>query len=60
MHWHASYGTLGNIESLKGSNIVDMHINDLPAGISFEEQVDNRGMLPGETGGINCRGFYQL
>jgi|YelNatPaOPRAMG01_1025707.scaffolds.fasta_scaffold21044_2 sugar phosphate isomerase/epimerase len=56
-HWYTSYGTLADVESLKGSDIVDVHVNDAPAEISVEEQVDNRRKLPGETGVIDCEGF---
>lgn len=56
-HWYNSHGTLGDIESLEKDEIVDAHINDAPAGVSVEEQLDNRRRLPGETRVINCKGF---
>lgn len=59
-HWYTSYGTLGDIESLEKEEIVDVHVNDAPAGISVEEQVDNRRRLPGETGVIDCKSFLTV
>ncbi|MEM2940421.1 MAG: sugar phosphate isomerase/epimerase family protein [Thermoproteota archaeon] len=56
-HWYTSHGTFGDIESLEKDEIVDVHVNDAPAGVSVEEQMDNRRRLPGETGVIDCKGF---
>ncbi len=56
-HWYTSHLTVEDIESLTDKHIVGVHINDAPAGIAVDEQVDNVRCLPGETGVINLKGF---
>jgi sugar phosphate isomerase/epimerase len=56
-HWYTSHGTLDEILSLKGSDVIYVHINDAPAGIPVDEQIDNVRCLPGETGVIDISGF---
>ena len=36
-----------------------VHVNDAPAGVPVEEQLDNVRALPGETGVIDIAGFLQ-
>lgn len=58
-HWYTSRGTLDDILALSDGDVVDVHLNDAPLGLSPEEQVDNRRKLPGETGAIDCVGFLR-
>ncbi len=58
-HWHTSGGTLDDLHALTNNDIVYVHINDAPAGLSLEEYVDNVRALPGETGVIDLTGFLQ-
>lgn len=58
-HWYTSRGTLDDILALSDSDVVDVHINDAPLGLSPEEQIDNRRNLPGDTGVIDCTGFLR-
>ncbi|MFQ6095953.1 MAG: sugar phosphate isomerase/epimerase family protein, partial [Candidatus Bathyarchaeia archaeon] len=58
-HWYATYGTLDQLRKLKGEQVIYVHINDAPAGISIEEQIDNVRCLPGETGVIDLVGFLK-
>ncbi|HID07463.1 MAG TPA: sugar phosphate isomerase/epimerase, partial [Armatimonadetes bacterium] len=51
-HWYTSHGTLDEIRKLRGDQVVYVHVNDAPAGIPIDEQVDNVRCLPGETGVI--------
>ena len=44
---------------MTASNVIDVHINDAPAGLSIDEQVDNVRTLPGETGVIPMTLFLQ-
>ncbi|MBI4530586.1 MAG: sugar phosphate isomerase/epimerase [Candidatus Latescibacteria bacterium] len=52
-HWYTSGGTMDQIEKLSDRKVIYMHINDAPAGIPVEEQVDNVRCLPGDTGVID-------
>ncbi|KYH42228.1 MAG: Sugar phosphate isomerase/epimerase [Candidatus Bathyarchaeota archaeon B63] len=56
-HWYTSHGTVDQILSLRGPDVVYVHINDAPAGIPIDEQIDNVRCLPGETGVIDIVGF---
>jgi len=58
-HWYTSGGTLDDIKALKPEQVVDVHINDAPAGIPIDQQKDNVRGLPGETGVIDVKGFLQ-
>ncbi len=58
-HWYTSHGTIDQILRLKGSDVIYVHINDAPAGIPIDEQVDNIRCLPGETGVIDITGFLK-
>jgi len=56
-HWYTSGGTVDDIRRLKKELVVDVHINDAPAGIPVDEQIDSVRALPGETGVIDLAGF---
>lgn len=56
-HWYTSHGTLADLEKLTNQQVVYVHINDAPAGIPVDEQIDNVRCLPGETGVIDLNGF---
>jgi len=58
-HWYTSHGTLADLRRLRNSQVVYVHINDAPAGIPVDEQIDNVRCLPGETGIIDLKGFVQ-
>lgn len=58
-HWYTSGGTLEEIRALSDADVVYVHINDAPAGIPVDEQIDNVRCLPGETGVIDLAGFLQ-
>ncbi len=42
---------------LSSKDIVHVHVNDAPAGIPVDQQVDNRRRLPVTTGVIDMKGF---
>ena len=56
-HWYNSGETAADLLTLKNSDIVAVHINDAPAGIPVDQQVDNRRALPLETGVIDIDAF---
>ena len=45
--------------ALRPEQVVYVHVNDAPAGLDRDEQVDNVRCLPGETGVIDIVGFLQ-
>lgn len=58
-HWYTSHGTLDDLRDLRAAQIVHVHINDAPAGIPVDEQLDLVRALPGETGVIDIAGFLR-
>ena len=56
-HWYTSHGTVDDITALRPEQVVYVHVNDAPAGVPVDEQVDNVRALPGETGVIDIKGF---
>lgn len=56
-HWYTSHGTVEDLRKLSNEDIVHVHVNDAPAGIPVDEQVDNRRKLPTATGVIDLKGF---
>jgi sugar phosphate isomerase/epimerase len=59
-HWYTSHGTLDDLRQLTNDDIVAVHLNDAPAGIPVDEQIDNRRCLPMETGVIDVPGFLRV
>lgn len=58
-HWYASHGTLDELRKLKVHQVVYVHVNDAPAGIPVDEQLDNVRCLPCETGVIDIAAFLK-
>jgi len=58
-HWYTAYGTVDDILKLKAEQIVYTHVNDAPAGVDVDAQVDNVRRMPGETGVIDIAGFLK-
>lgn len=56
-HWYTSGGTVADIEAMTAKDIVYVHVNDAPAGVPVDQQVDNVRCLPGETGVIDIAAF---
>ncbi len=56
-HWYTSHGTVEELLTLSNKDIVHVHVNDAPAGIPVDEQVDSRRALPATTGVIDMKGF---
>ena len=49
-HCYTAHASLADIEKLSKEDVVYVHINDAPAGIETDDQIDNVRALPGETG----------
>ena len=58
-HWYCAHEDVSTLAQLVAAQVVDVHVNDAPAGIPVDEQVDNVRALPGETGVIDIRGFLR-
>jgi sugar phosphate isomerase/epimerase len=56
-HWYTSYGTLEEIRALRPEQVVYVHVNDAPAGIHVDQQMDLVRDLPGATGVLDIVGF---
>ena len=56
-HWHTAGNTVDQIRATTADRVVHVHVNDAPAGIPNDEQIDNVRCLPGETGVIDIAGF---
>ena len=56
-HWYTSYGTLEEIRALRPEQVVYVHVNDAPAGIHVDAQMDLVRDLPGATGVLDVVGF---
>jgi sugar phosphate isomerase/epimerase len=56
-HWYTSHGTVEELRQLSNRDIVHVHVNDAPAEIPVDQQVDSRRKLPVTTGVIDMKGF---
>jgi sugar phosphate isomerase/epimerase len=56
-HWWNAGETAADILSLKGSDIIAIDLNDAPAGIPKDQQVDNHRELPCATRVIDLAAF---
>jgi len=56
-HWYTSHGTIEEMQKLSAQDIVHVHVNDAPAGVQVDQQIDNRRKLPVTTGVIDLKGF---
>ena len=59
-HWYTSHGTLEDLKKLSNELVVQVHVNDAPAGIAIDEQIDSVRDLPGATGVIDIGGFLSF
>jgi sugar phosphate isomerase/epimerase len=56
-HWYTAHETAADLATLTDAEIVAVDLNDAPAGIPVDEQVDSRRELPAATGVIDVAGF---
>lgn len=56
-HWYTAGDTAADLLTLKNTDIVAVHLNDAPAGVPVDQQVDNRRELPMATGVIDTAAF---
>ena len=58
-HWHTSHGTVEELRRLTPPQIAYVHVNDAPAGVDTDQQVDSVRDLPGATGVIDTAEFLK-
>ena len=58
-HAHTSGATLDELADLTNDDVVDVHVNDAPAGVAMEDYLDNNREIPGATGVIDLPGFLR-
>jgi sugar phosphate isomerase/epimerase len=58
-HLYTSGGSIADLDGLSSDDVVVVHVNDAPAGIPRDEQIDNVRELPMATGVIDLVGFMR-
>ena len=56
-HWYTSHGTVEELLELSNKDVVHVHVNDAPADVAVDRQIDSRRRLPTTTGVIDLKGF---
>jgi sugar phosphate isomerase/epimerase len=59
-HMYTSGSSLDDLAKVSASQISLVHINDAPAGVDVDAQVDNVRCLPCETGVIDIKSFLNV
>lgn len=58
-HWYTSHGTVEDLQRLTADQVVYVHVNDAPASLPIDEQLDHQRLLPGASGVIDIASFLQ-
>jgi sugar phosphate isomerase/epimerase len=58
-HLYTSGGSPADLDRLTAEDVVVVHVNDAPAGVERDEQIDTVRTLPMETGVIDLPGFMR-
>ncbi len=58
-HWYTSHGTVEDLKQLTAQQVVYVHVNDAPAGLDVDKQIDLQRLLPGASGVIDITSFLQ-
>lgn len=56
-HLYTAHGSPADVRRLTSDQVVTVHVNDAPAGVPVDEQLDNVRALPGETGVLDMTDF---
>ncbi len=59
-HWYTCRSTLDDVRRLTKNEVIYVQINDAPAGINPDDQLDDERCLPGETGVIPAAEILQI
>lgn len=58
-HLYTSGGTIDDLDTIHEEDVVTVHVNDAPEGVSLNEYRDNDRRLPMESGVIDLGGFVR-
>ncbi len=58
-HWYTSQATVEDITRLSAEQVVYVHVNDAPQGLTPDAQIDKQRLLPGASGVIDIIRFLQ-
>jgi sugar phosphate isomerase/epimerase len=58
-HLYTSGGSLDDLDTIAARDIVTVHVNDAPEGLTMDQYIDNDRRLPVETGVIDLGGFLK-
>lgn len=56
-HWYTAHESVDDLKTLKNKDIIAVDLNDAPAGIEIDQQIDNQRELPAATGVIDLKAF---
>lgn len=56
-HWYTAHESVDDLRTLSNQDIVACDLNDAPAGLEIDQQIDNQRELPCATGVIDLRTF---
>ena len=59
-HWYTAHETADDLRTLENRDVVACDLNDAPAGIPVDQQIDNRRELPAATGVISLMEFLAV
>lgn len=59
-HWHTSGGTVADLDTIEEGELAHVHINDAPADVPLEEQIDNQRLMPCASGVIDMAAFMEM
>ncbi len=58
-HWYTAHHTPEDLAKLTNGDVVYVHVNDAPAGVEVDAQIDSVRDMPGATGVIDIAAFLQ-
>ena len=58
-HWYTAHETIDDLLTLKNEDIIACDLNDAPAGLGIDQQIDNQRELPASTGIIDLSSFLK-
>ena len=56
-HWYTAHESVADLRTLTNDDIVACDLNDAPAGLEIDAQIDNQRELPAATGVIDLKSF---
>lgn len=59
-HWYTAHETVDDLRTLTSQDIIACDLNDAPAGLEIDQQIDSQRELPSATGVIDLRSFLSV